>query len=998
MSDEGDKTCPLCAEEMDLTDQQLKPCKCGYDICVWCWHHIMDMAEKDQTEGRCPACRTPYNKERIVGMAADCGKLVAEVSMEKKKSQKGKSKTLEGRKQLGSTRVIQKNVVYIVGLPLHLADEDLLQRKEYFGQYGKVQKVSISRTSAGAIQQYLNSTCSVYITYLKEEEAVRCIQAVHGFVLEDRLLKACFGTTKYCHAWLRNVPCSNPDCLYLHEIGSQEDSYTKDEIISAYSRVQQITGSTNSTQERMGNVLPPPADDYCNISSASTVKVTSKNATNIPLSNTKSSPPNSSSGRSVGLPAGALWGTRASNNLQPASLIPSNGQSKQKMDNGPVTFSAAVTNQNQSDVLKKQLPNGESHVNHDKNRIEIVESVQNNSDVDRRTTNTVDRRTTNTAITATVEPLVSSSVNIQLPPEKNGRCLSSPTYATIPVQKSCGSSLGKESDNTRVKVHNICSDVSSMNISEHEGILCNEYDHQFSEPITSYKDKKTSTSGVDTYVLNEKSDPGLHSGLQQSHLVSHEFEDDVVAFNNQRLKDPELVTDRVYMQNLTQSFHPSIYSSDDLKREASSSLALGVNFHPVNNIVDTVAKTSDIPVISTGYIDNQVNRYDGLGMRVERLFSEDDKRRHMESFQSASGSRDATEDIGENSIISDILSLDFDPWEQPLATRQNLSQRLRNNDHQQGSFVSSSRIGHSSSQSRFSFAREEQLSQSPYPDSSLHYPGNTTENGHFRHDFTNDRSTHFDKYGMRNDYSFGNAEESDDLSGIYPYRSSEKLSVSRSQISAPPGFSPSNRAPPPGFASERVEQSFDPFSGNHLLDTSSLLRNQYQTSMAGNMASSGDIEFMDPAILAVGKGRLPVGLNNSGLDTRQSFSSQYSAYENEARLQLLMERSQQNQRYSDIGNNFTHLQDAYSIPSRAMEHTLTENLSPFSQLNYQNFSSVSPNGHLKGWNEVRSGNEFAMAELLRNERLRFNNFYAGHEESKFRVPSSGDIYNRTFGI
>lgn len=34
MSDEGEKTCPLCAEEMDLTDQQLKPCKCGYEVCV----------------------------------------------------------------------------------------------------------------------------------------------------------------------------------------------------------------------------------------------------------------------------------------------------------------------------------------------------------------------------------------------------------------------------------------------------------------------------------------------------------------------------------------------------------------------------------------------------------------------------------------------------------------------------------------------------------------------------------------------------------------------------------------------------------------------------------------------------------------------------------------------------------------------------------------------------------------------------------------------------
>uniref|UniRef100_A0A2P2MID3 Uncharacterized protein n=1 Tax=Rhizophora mucronata TaxID=61149 RepID=A0A2P2MID3_RHIMU len=33
MSDEGEKTCPLCAEDMDLTDQQLKPCKCGYEVC-----------------------------------------------------------------------------------------------------------------------------------------------------------------------------------------------------------------------------------------------------------------------------------------------------------------------------------------------------------------------------------------------------------------------------------------------------------------------------------------------------------------------------------------------------------------------------------------------------------------------------------------------------------------------------------------------------------------------------------------------------------------------------------------------------------------------------------------------------------------------------------------------------------------------------------------------------------------------------------------------------
>lgn len=110
--------------------------------------------------------------------------------MEKKpKSSRGKNKSVEGRKQLASVRVIQRNLVYVVGLPLNLADEDvgafpvyfplsicshlfrllltlssllqLLQCREYFAQYGKVLKVSISRTATGAIQNFANSTCSV---------------------------------------------------------------------------------------------------------------------------------------------------------------------------------------------------------------------------------------------------------------------------------------------------------------------------------------------------------------------------------------------------------------------------------------------------------------------------------------------------------------------------------------------------------------------------------------------------------------------------------------------------------------------------------------------------------------------------------------------------------------------------------------------------------------------------------------------------------------------
>lgn len=42
-----------------------------------------------------------------------------------------------------------------------IAQKQLLQRKEYFPQYGKVMKVSISRTAAGTIQHFANDTCSV---------------------------------------------------------------------------------------------------------------------------------------------------------------------------------------------------------------------------------------------------------------------------------------------------------------------------------------------------------------------------------------------------------------------------------------------------------------------------------------------------------------------------------------------------------------------------------------------------------------------------------------------------------------------------------------------------------------------------------------------------------------------------------------------------------------------------------------------------------------------
>ncbi|XP_049409076.1 uncharacterized protein LOC125872403 isoform X1 [Solanum stenotomum] len=1036
MSDQGDKMCPLCAEEMDLTDQQLKPCKCGYEICVWCWHHIMDMAEKENTEGKCPACRTPYNKEKIVGMEAKCDKVVAEMSTEKRlSSRKGKSKTADSRKQLSSVRVVQRNLVYIVGLPLSLADEDqLLQRKEYFSQYGKVMKVSISRTAAGTIQHFANDTCSVYITYSKEEEAILCIQSVHGFVLDGRPLRACFGTTKYCHAWLRNVPCTNLDCLYLHEVGSQEDSFSKDEIISAYtrSRVQQIAGAINSMQRRSGSVLPPPTEEYCSNNSASADKPISKNAAtnSAPSVRGSSSPPNSSSGRSAALPAGALWGTRASNNQHPPASVPcSNGtlNKKPQMCN-PTVFSTAVESLSQVSLLpayagKKVVHTEESVTTQERGKIETLEPVKQHVGEDPQT-----YTSENPTIPA---PLASSSMNSQLHSvpsmsvkDKDKQMIPTSSTNALDISvKSSGPGFTKYSnDTTDVKIQNVCLDMSSLSIGRHKKSQGNCID-QNKESSQSELTEEYATSADEICITREKSDLRLDAQSKVTQVTTSEMENDLLTFNEQRYRDPEVVIEKVYSPNLSLSLH-----SPDQPSGYSSQLINGGGPVRANMQLDRRTDSVSQPSresLTNGYLENVLNCVADLHT-IDRSYyplPDEGKRMHVEMFQGEAPSENSSTnvDIGESSIISNILSLDFDPWNESLTSPQNLAKLLGETDDQQGSVRVSSSRKLTSNQSRFSFAREEPTTNASADyQPSLNYIEQSFNHYHHGHDFPNSRNDHLDNIGTRNGFSMVNNEETVGFGHSFSHLSSNKLSVPRPQMSAPPGFSAPNRAPPPGFTShfERMEQNFDSFHASHLRDTSSL-HNLHQAPQVGHV-SNGDIEFMDPAILAVGKG-FPNGLHLSNLDMSSSCPPQSNTLQNEGRLQLLMQRSltaHQNHSFADTRNMFSVFGDAYGISSRGVEQTLANNQypfdgissrgleqtlanhqSPFSQLTLpQSRNSVIPNDHWDSWNGVQSGNSLGAAELLRTENLGFNKFFTGYEESKIHIPNSGNLYNRTFGM
>ncbi|WCJ41102.1 RNA binding (RRM/RBD/RNP motifs) family protein [Euphorbia peplus] len=1011
MSDEGERTCPLCAEEMDLTDQQLKPCKCGYEICVWCWHHIMDMAEKDDTEGRCPACRIPYDKEKIVGMAASCERMVAEIHSERKKSQKTKSKPTDGRKQLSSVRVIQRNLVYIVGLPLNLADEDLLHRKEYFGQYGKVLKVSMSRTAAGVIQQFPNSTCSVYITYGKEEEAIRCIQSVHGFVLDGRSLKACFGTTKYCHAWLRNVPCTNPDCLYLHEIGSHEDSFTKDEIISAYtrSRVQQITGTTNSMVRRSsGSMLPPPLDDYsCNITAAATAKPIVKSSSNNMVSTSKGSPPNGSLGKSITLPAAASWGTRASNQPQTANSTQSNGLTKPKADmvNGTLEFSSAVATSSQtaslhSDVGKRAVCNEDGQSFIGKGKQDYSKPVKQKSGLDIRASALEKQSMNETSSTLTLGNQSPSS-----PTSKHSNwgsdMVSDGSNSLAHSEPFCESDKGGAVvvNTGSIKVDNNISAATRTNGADHSMIkspgnprLHQQYVDQYAEP-SALAGSQINCGFTDQSDWRTDHNPAA---------TSTEVEEDIISFDNQRLKDPEVVNHTSYLANSANSVHYSNHSrSHSLQHNDPFG---GLNSDPL--FVDTRVgdrshlHTPSNSMIANGYPEKLPSISSGLDRNIEHAFplTNGGERRLIGKSHG-----DATAlDVGESSIISNILSLDMDSWDDSLRSPQNLAKLLGENDKQPTLKMSGSWKGQNNSQSRFSFARhEESRSQRVDADPPFNIFGQLQNNHSYGQDFSEQRNSYMDKHVMRNGFSSSNFNESEAfMSGPSVFTSNKSSAIPRAQISAPPGFSVPNRAPPPGFSSqERMDQMFDALPGNHMLDTSSMLRNSYQAPSIGNISSSGgDIEFMDPAILAVGKGRLQGGLNNSGLDMRSNYPQQLNAFENDARLQLLMQSSlspHQNLRYSDIGNGYSSLNDSYGISSRLVDQAQMSNVSPFMQMSLQHSRNGHiSNGHWDGWNEGQAG---SVAELLRNERLGLNKFYsAGFEDSKFRMPSSGDLYNRTF--
>ena len=246
--------CPLCCSELDATDRRFKPCHCGYQICAWCWHQLMERAVASHTHGRCPACRTQYDESTIRFSAPSDAELAAEserLRLKKEKDpdgfttvSKGSNRkqtlnpkpqtlntlTLMQRKRLFDVRVIRRNLVYVVGVTPRFCHEKQLHDLSIFQKYGAVLKIHATPpkpnsvlptgsayvtfdndqryvpafpksrtpcfTEAGDCCPYIEIYMALTLFWQNVKSAALCIRGVDGTALDGKTLRASFGTTK----------------------------------------------------------------------------------------------------------------------------------------------------------------------------------------------------------------------------------------------------------------------------------------------------------------------------------------------------------------------------------------------------------------------------------------------------------------------------------------------------------------------------------------------------------------------------------------------------------------------------------------------------------------------------------------------------------------------------------------------------------------------------------------------------------------------------------
>ena len=135
------------------------------------------------------------------------------------------------RQEMSESRIIIKNLVYIIGFSYELLQlESKLKSFEYFGQYGKIVKFAINRKKQYNSDNPLGPSYTCYITYSTEAESSLAILSLDNFIIDNHVLRANYGTTKYCNNFINNLKCTNKDCIFFHKIANPKNIVSRKQM------------------------------------------------------------------------------------------------------------------------------------------------------------------------------------------------------------------------------------------------------------------------------------------------------------------------------------------------------------------------------------------------------------------------------------------------------------------------------------------------------------------------------------------------------------------------------------------------------------------------------------------------------------------------------------------------------------------------------------------------------------------------------------------------
>ena len=157
------------------------------------------------------------------------------------------------------TRVILRNVIFIANIPWILCNDKILSSQKYFGQFGHINQVCVSKSYHDNINSN-NNTANFGAAYIQYYDAQSAMDAINTFNNRHNKypqirhkFRVNYAVNKLCGYFLNNEECPNANCRYIHYEPNPNDIVYQSEIDQYFHGQQRIIDNAQSTAPNHDN-------------------------------------------------------------------------------------------------------------------------------------------------------------------------------------------------------------------------------------------------------------------------------------------------------------------------------------------------------------------------------------------------------------------------------------------------------------------------------------------------------------------------------------------------------------------------------------------------------------------------------------------------------------------------------------------------------------------------------------------------------------------------